>query len=186
MTSTDVPIAGQGYNALPFVFELVSISNGIPIPTSASAKKIPPPVPEDEDGTETLSYMRIARRKLGLISTNDFGSLGLHPLVYCYSSTGNFQANAFLATVRFAERLNSRRKEKDFSSVHSEFERFLLHNRKFVSLTVNKLSAGARSLDRIVDLYWFVFDLILSGKQGMKYSQRLLRMTTLYFCGSLR
>jgi hypothetical protein len=41
ITSTDVPIAGQGYNALPFVFELVSVANSIPIPSSASTKKFP-------------------------------------------------------------------------------------------------------------------------------------------------
>ncbi|MBO6604417.1 MAG: DUF262 domain-containing protein [Roseicyclus sp.] len=175
ITSTDVPIAGQGYNALPFVFELVSICNGIPIPTSATAKKLPPPLPEDLDGSETLTLMRSVRKSLGILSTNDSGSLGLHPLIYCYSSTGSFQANAFLATLRFAERLDERKKKKEFTSVRKDMELFLLLNRKFVSLTVNRLGAGARSLERIVDLYWEVFQLCLAGKRAEEILSELIK-----------
>lgn len=165
VTSTDVPIAGQGYNALPFVFELVCVANGIPIPATVAAKRLPPSIPEDSDGVETLEFLRNVKRKLTLISTNHSGALGLHPLVYCYSSTGNFQPNAFLATIKFADMLDLRGKKKAFTSIRREFESYLLANRTFVSLTMSRLGAGSRSLDRIVDLYWAIFDLLLSGKR---------------------
>lgn len=166
VTSTDVPIAGQGYNALPFVFELVSVANNIPIPTSVNAKKLPPAVPEDSNGVETVKFLQNVKKRLGLLSTTHSGSLGLHPLIYSYSSTGNFQSNAFLATIKFAEKLDKRGKKKEFTSIRKEFEDYLLNNRAFVSLTMSRLGAGARSLERIVDLYWSIFELMLSGKRG--------------------
>lgn len=163
VTTSDVPIAGKGYNVLPFVFELVNVANGIPLPTSASAKKIPEPLPDDEDGQSTSEFLRKVQSKLRLITTNHSGSLGLHPLVYCYSSTGNFQPNAFLATMEFAAKLDATNKKKEFTKIRRRFEKFLAENRVFVSLTMSRLGAGGRSLSRIVDLYWSIASEMWSG-----------------------
>ncbi len=164
VTTSDVPIAGKGYNVLPFVFELVNVANGIQLPTSPSAKKIPAALPEDLDGTQTVEFLKRVQAKLRLMSTNHPGSLGLHPLVYCYSSTGNFQPNAFLATMEFASKLDQKRKKKEFTSIRKRYEEYLAQNRTFVSLTMSRLGAGARSLTRIVDLYWAIAEEMWSGK----------------------
>lgn len=163
VTTSDVPIAGKGYNVLPFVFELVNVANGIPLPTSASAKKIPDPLPDDEDGQITVDFLRKVQSKVRLISTNHSGSLGLHPLVYCYSSTGNFQPNAFLATMEFAVKLDGANKKKEFANIRRRFERYLAENRVFVSLTMSRLGAGGRSLSRIVDLYYSIASEMWAG-----------------------
>lgn len=163
VTSTDLPIAGQGYSSLPFVYELVSVCNGIPLPTSASARKLPKIVPEDDDGQSTLSFLRNVRNQLQLITTNYSGSLGLHPLVYCYSSTGNFQPNAFLATIAFAQKLNEKQKKIAFTEYRSRFENYLLKNRAFVSLTMSRLGASGRSQPRLVDMYWIILSMMWNG-----------------------
>ncbi|WP_424975564.1 GmrSD restriction endonuclease domain-containing protein [Dinoroseobacter sp. S124A] len=164
ITTSDVPIAGKGYNALPFVFELVNVSNGIPLPTSASAKKIPDALPEDVDGQKTVEFLKRVQSKLRLVSTNHSGSLGLHPLVYCYSATGNFQPNAFLATVEFAAKIDERGKKNDFTKIRNRFEAYLARNRTYVSLTMSRLGAGGRSLSRVVDLYWSIAEAMWGEK----------------------
>lgn len=168
ITSTDVPIAGSGYNALPFVFELVSVCNRIPIPTTLSAKKLPDALPEDGDGTQTLQFLKNVMKRLELITTTASGSLGMHPLVYCYSANGTFQANAFLATIEFANRLHLEKKKKDFTTIRERFENYLVNNRTFVSLTMSRLGAGARSLSRVTELYWLIFDLMARGIEDEK------------------
>ncbi|WP_177175465.1 HNH endonuclease signature motif containing protein [Cribrihabitans marinus] len=173
VTTTDVPIAGQGYSALPFVYELVSVCNKIPLPTSSSAKKLPEPLPEDKDGQETLAFLKSVKSRLRLISTNYSGSLGLHPLVYCYSSTGNFQPNAFLATVSFAELVKERRKKEEFTKYRERFEKYLLRNRTFVSLTMSRLGASGRSQPRIIDLYWSILSEMLDGAADDEILPRL-------------
>jgi HNH endonuclease len=157
VTTTDVPIAGQGYNSLPFVFELVSVASGIPLPTSPSSRSQSQKLPVDVDGSETVTQLRNVKKRVEIVSTNHPGSLGLHPLVYSYSSSGNFQPNAFLATIEFAQKLDANRKKKVFSDVRARFEEYLLANRQFVTLTMSRLGAGGRSLAKIVDLYWHIF-----------------------------
>lgn len=176
VTTSDVPIAGKGYNALPFVFELVNVANGIALPTSPSAKKIRDALPDDLDGTSTLEFLKKVRQKLRLVSTNYTGSLGLHPLVYCYSSTGSFQPNAFLATIEFAAKLDAQDKKSEFTDIRKRFEEYLIQNRTFVSLTMSRLGAGARSLSRLVDLYWAIAMEMWSGVDDAEILSRLSNM----------
>jgi hypothetical protein len=126
------------------------------------------------NGAETLKFLRAVRKKLGVLSTNDSGSLGLHPLVYCYSSSGNFQPNAFLATLEFAAKLDQNNKKKAFIDVRKRFETYLLLNRTYVSLTMSRLGAGARSLSRLVDLYWLIFERMSAGDDDPAILQSLV------------
>lgn len=164
VTSPDQPIAGQGYNALPFVFNLVSLSNGIPIPATMTAKTVEAKLPDDIDGSETVKFLKMVRDDIRLVSTNYSGSFGFHPLIYYYGRSGSFQSNAFLASVIFARRLVAERRRDDFTRCRKAFEDYLFANQIFVSLTVTRLGSGARSLNRIADLYWSIFDGLHGGK----------------------
>lgn len=167
--SADQPIAGQGYNALPFVFNLVSLSNGLSIPSTVTAKRIESPLADDLDGSETISFLENVRDDIRLVSTNHPGSLGLHPLIYFYGRSGSFQPNAFLASVIFSKRLDSSKRKNDFTRCRRKFEDYLFSNQIFVSLTVTRLGSGARSLNRIAELYWSIFQGLHEGKseQGL-------------------
>ncbi len=168
ITSTDLPIAGSGYNALPFVFELVSVCNNVAIPSGQKSKSIPDALPTDTDGLSTLKFLTSVAKKLELLTTNTSGSLGLHPLVYCYSANGTFQPNAFLATIDFAGELDRKKQKKEFSAVRKRFETYLVKNRTYVSLTMSRLGAGARSLSRVSELYWSIFVLMKDGVEDEK------------------
>ena len=158
VTTTDLPIAGQGYNALPFVFNLVSLTNGLKIPNSLANKTLEAPLPPDETGEKTIEFLRNVKKRLILVSTDHSGSLGFHPLVYYYARSGHFLSNAFLASLEFANKLDRENRKNDFTLVRSRFEEYLHANKLFVSLTISRLGSGARSLDRIANLYWSIFD----------------------------
>ena len=158
ITTSDLPIAGQGYNALPFVFDLVCAGNGITIPNSKANKTLDKPLPPDETGEETIEALENVKKRLMLVSTDAPGSLGFHPLVYYYARSGAFLSNAFLASLEFAKKLDQESRKNDFTRVRKRFEDYLHANKLFVTLTISRLGSGARSLNRVVDLYWFIFD----------------------------
>ena len=158
ITSTDLPIAGQGYNALPFVFNLVSLTNGLKIPNSLANKTMENPLPPDETGEKTIECLENVKKRLILVSTDHVGSLGFHPLIYYYARSGLFLSNAFLASLEFSKKLDKENRKDDFTRVRNRLEGYLHANKLFVSLTISRLGSGARSLSRIANLYWSIFE----------------------------
>ena len=143
--SSDLPIAGYGYNALPFVFDLVSLCNDLKIPNTLTNKKSDKPLPSDSNGAETVKFLENIKKRLEQVSTDDPGSLGFHPLVYYYARSGNFLPNAFLASLVFVKRLHDKKQKDNFIKVRERFEKYLHENKLFVSLTMSRLGSGARS-----------------------------------------
>lgn len=168
VTSADQPIAGQGYNSLPFVFDLVSICNELRIPNTITEKKVEKALPADSDGSKTLEMLRNVNKKIELVSTNATGSLGFHPLVYYYAKSGTFLPSAFLAALEFAKRLDEQNRKQDFTKVRKVFEDYIFENKSFVSLTAARLGSGARSLSRITALFWEIFEGLHQGKSPDK------------------
>lgn len=173
ITTLDLPVAGRGYNQLPFAFDLTNLCNKIPIPERADTKKIDDPLGRDTDGRQTIIFLRAVRRRVRLITTKEPGSFGLHPAVYFYAMSGNFLPNAFLATAEFAERLDRKEQKKAFISIRKEFEDFLFDNKIFITLTVTKLGSGARSLGRLAEMFWRIFRGFADGKSTDEISQSL-------------
>lgn len=174
VTSSDQPIAGQGYNALPFVFDLVSLCNGLRIPNSSASKVSENTPPADVDGSQTLAMLEKVDERIRLVSTNWIGSLGFHPLIYYYARSGTFLPNAFLASLEFAKRLDAQKRKKDFTAVRRKFEDYLFKNKVFVSLTITRLGSGARSLGRIAELYWAIFEGLHTGLTEEKLFAKLI------------
>jgi len=173
VTSSDQPIAGQGYNALPFVFDLVSVCNDLRIANTLTAKKVEEALPPDTDGSRTVEMLERVNRRIEQVSTDAAGSLGFHPLIYYYARSGNFLPGAFLASLEFAKRLNDEGRKDDFTKVRRRFEDYLFENKVFVSLTINRLGSGARSLTRIADLFWEIFEGFHAGLTEEKLLDRL-------------
>jgi hypothetical protein len=161
----DLPVAGRGYNALPFVFDLVNMANGVRIPDSTRKKEIDDVPADDPDGAETLSFLKNVNRVLERITGTHPGSLGVHPVVYFYTRGGSFQPAAFLATVEFLRVLHSKNRLRAFTNGRANFEAFLLANKQFITQIVHKHGSGARSLGWILNLYLFVLERLLEGKK---------------------
>ena len=134
--TSDVPVGGRGYSALPFIYDVVNIVNGI------GKKGV---VQRDQDGSTTLQHLAAVRKKLSRITTNDPGSLGLHPLVYFYTRGGAFQPVAFLASVQVFNRLIDKGNASRFCDIRKDFESFLMKHKEAFTLVVKALGSGPRS-----------------------------------------
>ena len=85
------------------------------------------------------------KKRLSQITTNDPGSLGLHPLVYFYTRGGAFQPVAFLAAIQVFNRLIERGNASRFCDVRGDFEKFLMKHKEAFTLVVKALGSGPRS-----------------------------------------
>jgi hypothetical protein len=155
LKSSDVPVGGRGYNSLPFVFDLVTLLNGVP-----PKENLPP----DPDGNETLEHMRVVKKRVERITTTMSGSLGLHPLVYFYTRGGAFQPVAFLAVAQFVGRLVEKNRLDAFTKVRRAFEQFLMKHKEAFTLIVKRQGAGGRSRPAIEDFLDRVLDGFVQGK----------------------
>lgn len=153
--TSDVPVGGRGYNSLPFVFEFLSLANGIGTKDS---------LPGDPDGEQTVTILREARRRLELITTDRPGSLGLHPLVYFYSRGGAFQPIAFLAIMQFVESLVVHGKLDAFTGCRRRFEDFLLSHKGAFTRISKDQGAGRRSLPALQIFLMSILDGLCDGK----------------------
>jgi hypothetical protein len=161
----DLPVAGRGYSALPFVFELVGWANDLAETTKGKIH-----VKRDPDGAETVEHLRLVERAVNRITGTNPEALGLHPVVYFYTRGGDFQPNAFIAVAAFVRSLVNRGQLEKFKRVRSRMEDFLLLHKEFVTLVIKKTGAGRRSHGRLVrylDLLLSQFDQGKSGDEVM-------------------
>lgn len=173
VTTLDVPVAGRGYNTLPFIFDLVNDANNIAVADTTAKKAVKETLPKDADGATTLAYLRAVAKRIERITGDSPMSLGLHPVVYFYSRSGAFQPLAFLAASQFVEQLVKGNRLAEFSRARSAFEDFLADHKEAVSLLVHRFGTGSRSLPWIVKYYEVVLKGFLKGLTGDQVQQEL-------------
>jgi hypothetical protein len=162
----DLPVAGRGYNALPFVFDLVNQTNGIKIADSTRSKQVANDVLEkDVDGIRTLEFLGSVKRRLDRIVGKTASSLGPHPLVYFYTRSGAFQPSALLAFDLFIDALESDGKTRSFIKVREEFENFLIRNKEHLGHIVHKYGSGNRSVQPIAEYFKSIKAIIEAGNK---------------------
>jgi Protein of unknown function DUF262/HNH endonuclease len=165
LTTLDVPVAGKGYNVLPFVFDLVNYANNVKIADSTSKKDDKTTtLPKDTDGTITVQFLREVRRKVDRITGDAARSLGLHPVVYFYTRSGTFQPTVFLAVSGFVEELQNRNKLIEFTKHRREFEEFLIAHKEATTLLIKQLGSGARHIPRLREYYGLILKGLVAGK----------------------
>lgn len=165
ITTLDVPVAGRGYNALPFIFDLVNEANGVDVAdTTVKAQDVKDVLPEDPDGQQTVAYLDAVRKRVQRITGDLPQSLGVHPVVYFYTRSGAFQPTAFLAVSRFLEDLAHRNKLKDFTRVRRDFEEFVIQRKEAMGLLVHKFGSGGRSLPWLKTYYARIVQGLWEGK----------------------
>lgn len=164
LTTLDVPVAGRGYNAVPFIFYLVNQSNGVDIADTTSKKVVKDKLEDDPDGKLTLQYLDSVRKRIEKITGDTPASLGVHPVVYFYTRGGAFQPTALLATSLFLENLAEKGSLKKFTDIRKDFEEFLIRHKEAISLFTHKFGSGDRSLPWIYDYYNKVAEGLWAGK----------------------
>lgn len=155
----DLPVAGRGYSsqALPLVFEFVNLTNGV----SANTK-----IGVDKGGDETIKYLNNCKKIVNRMSGTHPSSLGLHPVVYFYSSSGRYQPTAFLAVAAFLQELDDKDRFRGFTAVRQKFEDFLLTYRVLVNQVTVKYGSGSKGSSRLQQLLVFLLDQLESGKSS--------------------
>ncbi|WP_082106471.1 GmrSD restriction endonuclease domain-containing protein [Micromonospora haikouensis] len=171
--SADLPAGGQGYSAdsLNMVFGLVNWVNGLKpemwqrSEDRRSGGSVGSEVlPDDRDGSVTIQFMQSVWRAASRIAGNGPASLGFHPAVYFYGSTGRFQPPAFVAAVEFALELERRRDLHKFTDVRSRFEDFLVKYNYFRNQLSSGYGGGLRPLSPILQMYLTLFEALSAGE----------------------
>lgn len=155
----DIPVAGRGYSALPFIYELVNWANNAP--DLSKSKDDPAP---DKDGSETLAYIRSVGSAVSLLTGTESRSLGLHPVVYFYTRGGEFQPNALIATAAFVRDRVEKKQLKKFTLVRAKMESFVLQHKEFITLIIKKTGAGRRSWGRTTRYLELLMNVYSEGK----------------------
>jgi hypothetical protein len=179
--TSDVPVAGRGYNALPFVFDLVNLANNVRVADSTTAREVNDELPQDQDGDATLQFLEAVKGRVRRITSNDPASLGLHPLVYFYTRSGKFQTTAFLAVSNFVANLIEQQRLDEFTRVRARLESFLVERKEAYSLVVTKLGSGVRSRPALESFFSFVFERIVAGKTDAEILHDLGADAAFYF-----
>ncbi|HEY1686146.1 MAG TPA: DUF262 domain-containing protein [Tepidisphaeraceae bacterium] len=170
----DLPVAGRSYSAdsMGMILDFVEFVNrnrnpGIDPPKPRRKRKLDilaATMTNDEDGSTTIQFLKNVRRASSLIAGTKPESLGLHPAVYFYSATGNYQPSAFLAAVSFVLEIQENNRLNKFTECRKEFEELLLKYKHFINEIVRKYGSGHRSLNALAKLYQHLFDGVANKK----------------------
>lgn len=162
----DIPLAGYGYGShvLPFSFDLITRTNKLPVPDSTKKKPQEDKIEDDPDGSDTITYLKRARRVVRLLCSNEALSLGLHPALYFYTPAGTFQAAALFNAADWFVEMEIQGKLNEFLKVRKNFEDLILAHPAIVKPAVHKLGSGGRTRARMVSLYARILALLSSGQ----------------------
>ena len=163
LTTLDVPVAGRGYNVLPFIFDLVNQANGVSSADSKAKGTDTETLPADQDGNTTINYIKQVSKRVQRITGDSSRSLGLHPVVYFYTRGGAFQPSTFLAVSVFMEDLASREKLILFTRHRRQFEDFLVRHKEATTLLIKQLGSGPRHIPRLREYYNKIFQGLVAG-----------------------
>ena len=187
----DLPVAGRGYSAetMKLVLDFVEFVNPVLEQNSKATKSkrgmkadiLAPTMQVDEDGSKTVKFLQNVRNASSRIAGLRPQSLGLHPAVYFYSATGNYQPAAFLASVRFLQELEKAEELNVFTKRRDQFEEILVKHKYLINQIVRKFGAGQRSLNGVLRLLRHIFEGVKQGKQEAEIVPTLVEEETMAF-----
>ncbi|CDH33268.1 DUF262 domain-containing protein [Xenorhabdus bovienii] len=141
----DLPLGGsRGVRvALDILIELISIA----ITRSNKYQNELTNQIDDQSGEETYLALEKTLKLINWITGNDKGSLGLHPVIYFYNSSGRHINPMFLGTLLvIAKQLKFNNKNffRELTSIRSSLEKTLIENKQLISSLVNRESHKKR------------------------------------------
>lgn len=176
--TNDVPLAGHGYgsHAVRFAFDLIAVSNSLAVADSTRKKEPADGVPvDDTTGNETIQYLQNTKRAVQLLLSSEPLSLGLHPLLYFYTSGGHFQAASLLNTLVWVLDLEKRGKLDAFRKVRRQFETLLIKHPVIVKPAAHKLGSGGRTRNRTIALFDALLKILADDRNVENAWRRITR-----------
>lgn len=150
-THEHFPMGGKITSGMPMVYDFLSSFN------KKDGKQIK--LANDLNGNDTVKFLWEARKSAWLLNSSHPSSLGLHPLVYFYTSTGAHQQTAFLAINEVILQLDREKKLPIFTSVRAEFEDFLIKFKIFIAQLIRKFGSKNKAEKHLRDFYISLIDL---------------------------
>ena len=121
--------------------------------------------------------VKVVKKIAQRITSDELGSLGLHPAVYSYSATGRFQPTAFFAQVQLVKHILREDKVNEFTSIRAQFEDFLVSYKYFINQLISNYGSNTRGLSPLFDLYVLIVNEITSGKSNAEVKAIVLSDT---------
>lgn len=152
--TVELPLAGasHGPHALRLAFDLVAVANGLSVPDSTRGALPKEPLPDDEEGNDTLNYLRRTKRVIQMVLSNEPHSYGLHPALWFYNASGVFQPAALLNVVTWLLALDKQGRGHTFRRLRGRFEDLILEHPTIIKPSVNKLGSGARTRKTMISV----------------------------------
>lgn len=154
----DVPLAGKGYSTqtLSLILDLINITNDIKNDTE---------LVDDSTGIETINLLKKTKKRLSRITGTHASSLGLHPAIYFYSTTGRYQVTAFYTILNLIQELESKPNAlTNFTNIRSKFEDFLISYKSIVNQTNTKFGSGLKSYKKLTNLFMHIINEFQNNK----------------------
>jgi hypothetical protein len=157
----DVPLAGRGYSSqtLTLILDLINITNSITQESNLA---------DDETGDNTITILKRTKKILSRISGTHPSSLGLHPVVYFYSTAGRYQVTSFLTIIELFKEFDDKGLFENFIKIRKSFEDFLVKYKNIVNQVNLKYGSGLKSYKRLQRLYLFIISLLELGKSDIE------------------
>jgi hypothetical protein len=155
-----LPVAGRitSSQTLPLILDYVNIVNQI-------SNDFETKLSNDTNGDETLRYLQKARKVAWRINSVHPSSLGLHPIVYFYSSDGRHKTASFYAIIAWIVELEDKSNNyKEFIKVRHLFEQLLLKYDYLIQDINRKYRQAINSYTYIKDFYIECINQLISGK----------------------
>jgi hypothetical protein len=126
----------------------------------------------DRDGDQTIEYLKKSKRLAEVISSGEKWSLGMHPLVYAYSTACKFLPGAFFAQVKLVKHLLSHDRVIWFTKYRKEFENFLVSHKEHLTTLTHDAGSKIKSANPIFEYWKLILESIADGKDPILAIQK--------------
>lgn len=154
----ELPSAGmaQTANGLRIALELVNVITGSKPGTKELAA--------DPDGGDTARVLSKVWGVIKYVSGDEPASLGLHPAVYFWGTTGIHRPSMFLGVVAFVQELIQKDELVKFTLHRARLEEFLIGKEKVGQQILGRYGGWKRSLEPIKQLLRTILDGLSAGR----------------------
>ena len=159
-------------NTLPLIWSFVNIVNN----TSNTGN-----IQDDKAGDDTIKYLTKCKNLIEKMNSNHPASLGLHPVVYFYSSDGRHKTASFYAIIKFLDGLNTKEEKNAFIKVRSKFESILLQYDYLVQQIVKKYRGADKSYIYISNFYRLIISKLNTGNDVADTITQIVQTTDFDF-----
>lgn len=160
----DVPIVGVlASEKLELILEFINIVNGI-----EEDKQLG----DDSTGDKTVQLLRNCKKVAQRINSKDPSSLGLHPIVYFYTSTGKSKIGSFYGVVTLMMALEKTKSFSKFIKVRKDFE-WVIWQDDMIPQIVSKSSAF-KAREKVKDFFIEVINKLSEGVDKKKVMKEIV------------